>query len=71
MVLNCVFLMISDGEHIFTYLLAIYLFIYLFFAFCFLGPYMWHMEIARVAVESELQLLAYSTAIATQDPSRV
>ena len=36
--------------------LIIYLFIYLFiyFIFVFLGPYPWHMEIARLGVESEL-----------------
>ena len=29
------------------------------------------MEIPRLGVESELQLLAYTTTIATQDPSHV
>ena len=29
------------------------------------------MEVPRLGVESELQLLAYVTAIATQDPSHV
>ena len=29
------------------------------------------MEVPRLWVEAELQLLAYATAIATQDPSRV
>ena len=37
----------------------------------FLGPHPWYMEVPRLGVESELQLLAYTTAIATQDPSRV
>ena len=32
---------------------------------------MWHMEVPRLAVESELQLPAYSTAIATPDLSQV
>ena len=32
---------------------------------------MWHMDIPRLGVELELQLLAYVTAIATPDPSRV
>ena len=37
--------------------------------FCFfLGPHPRHMEVARREVESELQLLAYTTATATQDP---
>ena len=30
--------------------------------FCFLGPHMWHMEVSRLGVESELQLMAYTTA---------
>ena len=29
----------------------------------FLGLYLWHMEIPRLGVESELQLPAYATAI--------
>jgi len=37
----------------------------------FLGPHSKHMEIPRLGVESELQLLAYATATATPDPSHV
>ena len=44
---------------------------YFIFIFCFLGPHPWHMEIPRLGVESQLQQLAYTTAIAIQDPSRV
>ena len=44
--------------------------IFLFYYF-FLGPHPWHMEVPRLEVESELQLLAYTTAMATQDPSCV
>ena len=36
------------------------------FFFCFLGPHLQHMEVPRLGVESELQLLAFTT---TQDPS--
>ena len=39
------------------------------FAFFFLGPYLWHMEVPRLGVEWELQLPACVTAGATQDPS--
>ena len=43
--------------------------------FCyFLGPHLWHMEVLRLRVESQMQLLAYTTAKSTatqQDPSRV
>ena len=42
-------------------------FIYLFLW----GPHPWHMEVSRLGVESELQLLAYTTAIAMPDLSHV
>ena len=37
--------------------------------FLFLGPHLRHMEVPRLGVQSELQLPAYTTATATQDPS--
>ena len=40
-----------------------------FFCFSFLGMHPRHMEVPRLGVESELQLPAYTTATATQDPS--
>ena len=48
--------------------LCIYLFIYLF---SFLGLNPQHREAPRLGVELELQLLAYTTATAIQDLSRV
>ena len=39
-----------------------------FFFFFFLGPHLWHMEVPRLGVESELQSLAYTTATAMPDP---
>ena len=36
---------------------------------CFLGPHQQHMEVPRLGVDSELQLLACTTATATWDPS--
>ena len=39
------------------------------FLFCFLELHLRHMEVPRLGVESELQLLSYATA--TQDPSRI
>ena len=33
-----------------------------------LGLHQWHMEVPGLGVESELQLLAYTTATAMQDP---
>ena len=45
-------------------------FIYSFaFFLVFLGLYPWHMEIPRLGVDSELWLLACTTATATLDPS--
>ena len=44
-------------------------FIYVFFAFCGCVCHIW--KFPRLGVESELQLLAYATATATQDLSHV
>ena len=41
----------------------------LFIYFFFLGAHPWHMEVPRLGDESELQMLAYTTAIATPDLS--
>ena len=41
------------------------------FTYLFLGPHLWHMEVPRLGVKSELQLPAYTTATATPDPSLV
>jgi len=46
-------------------------FLFVFCFFVFLGLHLWHMEVLRLGVESELQLLVYTTATATTDPSRV
>ena len=40
-----------------------------FFFFCFLGLHLWHVEVPRLGVKSELQLPAYATATATPDQS--
>ena len=37
----------------------------------FLGLHQQHMEVPRLGVESELQLLVYTTAIARWDPNPV
>ena len=37
-----------------------------FISFCFLGPYLKHIEVPRIEVKSELQLPAYTTATAMQ-----
>ena len=41
------------------------------FSLVFLGPRPQHMEVPRLGVKLGLQLLAYTTAIATADPSQV
>ena len=33
--------------------------------------HLWHKEVPRLGAELELQLLVYTTAAATQDPSHV
>ena len=47
-----------------------YLFIFIP-SFCFSGSHLQHMEAPRLGVESELQLLIYTTATAMQDLSRI
>ena len=42
-----------------------------FSIFCFLELHLRHMEVPRLGVELELQLLAYTTASATQDLSHI
>ena len=44
---------------------------YFILLYCFLGPHPWHIEVPRLGVKTELQLLTYATATATQDPSCV
>ena len=59
----------------FTIFLCFFCFIWLnrlkHFVCVFLGPSLWHVEVLRLGVESELQLLVYTTAIATRDPSYI
>ena len=42
-----------------------------FFFFSFLGPHLQHTEIPRLGIKLELQLLAYTPAIAMPDPSYI
>ena len=43
----------------------------LFYFIVFFRAHPWHMQVPRPGVESELQPLAYATAIAPPDPSHV
>ena len=45
--------------------------LFYYYYYCFLGLHPWHMEVPMLGVQLELQLLAYTTATATQDPSHV
>ena len=50
--------------------LFFYFFVYLFiYLFCFLEPNWGHMEVPRIGGQVELQLLDYTTTIATWDLS--
>ena len=46
-------------------------FLFLFLLIAFWGQLLWHMEVPRLGVESELLLPAYTTATATPDPSHI
>ena len=58
----------AEGRQVLLILLL--LFFFFFFVFLpFLGPHPWHIEVPRLGIESELQLLAYTRATAMRDPS--
>ena len=50
-----------------------FLFYFIFIFILFLAPQSWHMEVPRLGVKLELQLLAYTTVMATAmlDPSHI
>ena len=47
------------------------LFLFCFVAVCFLGLHLRHIEVPRLGVQLELQLLAYAAATAARDPSHL
>ena len=49
----------------------LFFFFFVFLFFCFLGLHWRHMEVPRLGVQSELQLLTYTTATARPDLSHV
>ena len=51
--------------------LCFFCFVLFCFVFVFLGPHLWRMEVPRLGVQSELQLLFYTTATATRDLRRI
>ena len=54
----------------FSFLFFFFFFFFFFFKI-FLELHLQHMEVPRLGVESELQLLAYATATATWDPRHI
>ena len=50
---------------------CIFFFIFYFLFFVFLGLHLQHMEVPRLGVESQLQLVVYTTATAMGDLSCV
>ena len=60
---------ISHALRLEKLILVCFLLLLLLLLFCFLGPYLRHMEVPRLGVQLELQLPAYATATATSDPS--
>ena len=56
---------LADANYLFIYLF----YYYYYFVFFFLEPHLRHMEVHRLGVSLELQLLAYTTAAATLDLS--
>ena len=58
---------LADLGYVYIY---IYIYIYIL-SFVFLGSHLGHMEIPRLGVQLEPQLLAYTTAIAMKDPSHI
>ena len=62
---------ISSKQKKHTLKLQLVAFFFFFFFFVFLGPQLRHMDVPRLGVESELQLLAYVTATAVWDLSHV
>ena len=67
--LDIFFLKAMSGTYYLFKFFHFYFCCFVLFCFCFLGPCPWHMEVPRLGVKSELQLEAYTTATATQDPS--
>ena len=56
---------------VYVYYIYIYIYIVCVYIFCFLAPHSWHMEVTRLGVKLELQLLAYTTATAMWDLSHI
>ena len=76
MTLNYVLdIIVKDLEHIFDkhvkkpIFIKLIFYYFIFYLLYFLVPYLQHMEVPWLGIQSELQLPAYATATAVQDPS--
>ena len=56
---------------LFVMMVCVKFFFFFFFFFCFSGPYLQHMEVPRLGVQSELQLPVCVRATAKWDPRHV
>ena len=68
---SCLFLFLFYFISFYLFYFILLYFILFYFILCFIGPFLWYMEVPKLGVESELQLLAYTTATATWDPSSI
>ena len=64
----CAYIQLEPVLH--SPLLILFLFLF-FWSFCLLRLRLWHMEVPRLGVSSQLQLLAYTTVTATPDLSHI
>ena len=62
---------LADGVKVFEKEGTFFFLFYYFILFLFLELYLWHMEVPRLGIESELQLPAYTTATAMQNLSHI
>ena len=60
-----------DGGIVMDFSFFFFVFFVLFVCLFVLGQHLWHMEVPRLGVELQLQLPAYTTATAAQDPSHI
>ena len=61
----------ADHANVFFSSPSFFFFFFFFCLFVFLGLHLWCMEAPRPGVQSELHLLAYTTATAMPHPSRI
>ena len=67
---RCQIMRHENDQSMYFFFFWFLLFYFNFYFFVILGLHMRHMEVPRLGVESELQLLAYTTVTETQDRSQ-